>query len=387
MPRLEPTGAAAKAWGSFIEVFRREGTESGSPYEDDGELQLLTQERLKQLAPAWEPRKTAAALDRALCEWLQTDKPVQSVQFVVGQPHGRHGEMLRHWADERKAKVIDPPSYEAILEGDLDWLEQWPGQDRLWVLPALEFCYLRNVRGVSIIRHLLGDLVSGRLGKGVVGCDSWAWAYLQRLWPLPRGDVLTLQSFDGARLARWFASSAMREETERICFRIAETGATILSSTWEEDEPDSEIIELAAHCRGNAATAISYWRRRLRVGPTYDEEFGNADNSGDAEDRSEADRKNEQTVWVSDTVDEPSLPDRDETTALLLHALLLHEGLPESLLTEVLPLPDHRCMSILLRMQQAGVVECRDSRWRVTVLAYANVRAFLSGRDYLTDGF
>jgi small conductance mechanosensitive channel len=46
---------------------------------------------------------------------------------------------------------------------------------------------------------------SGRLGKGIIGCDSWAWAYLQWVWPLAQPEALTMQAFDGEKLTRLFA--------------------------------------------------------------------------------------------------------------------------------------------------------------------------------------
>jgi hypothetical protein len=72
---------------------------------------------------------------------------------------------------------------------------------------------------------------------------------------------------------------------------------------------------------------------------------------------------------------------------LLLHALLIHGGLPEALLPELLPFSRARCMGALLALRGAGAVQWDRGRWRVRALAYAAVREGLRGRDYLVDQF
>ena len=73
--------------------------------------------------------------------------------------------------------------------------------------------------------------------------------------------------------------------------------------------------------------------------------------------------------------------------AFLLHALLLHRGLDAEALGALLPIPDARMHSHLLRLRALTLLEHDGARWQVAPLAYPTVREFLRSRSYLTDGF
>ena len=45
-------------------------------------------------------------------------------------------------------------------------------------------------------------------GKGVIGCDSWTYAFLQRVMGLDGAPAFTLQSMEGEQLSRYFAMMA-----------------------------------------------------------------------------------------------------------------------------------------------------------------------------------
>jgi len=325
----------------------------------------------------------AAALDEALREWVATDEPAQPVKFVVGQPHSGHGDIVRLWGERRQAASLAPPSYEQILARDLHWFDNGPSAGQLWVLPDLECCYLRHANGLDLVRQLLERAESGRWGKGVIGCDSWAWAFLQRVWPVPRPDALTLQAFDGPRLARLLSRMTVSRSGGRVRFRHAATGNDILVVPAEKEQIRPEIVQLAAHCRGNVGTALRYWREQLRCEPEAD-----APEPDDREASPHADEPAEESVWVAAELTEPVLPTGTEDDfALVLHALLLHGGLPEPLLSALLPLSPAVCTALLYRLRNARFVQCREGLWHVAELASASARDLLRRRDYLVDDF
>jgi hypothetical protein len=121
--------------------------------------------------------------------------PSRPVRFVVGQPFCGLGETLGLWGSSHDAVSVAPPSFEDILAGGGRWFESLGGGDGLWVLPSLEHCYLRHAHGLELVRRFLDLAQSGRLGRGVIGCDSWAWAYLRHVWPIDQADAVTLQAF------------------------------------------------------------------------------------------------------------------------------------------------------------------------------------------------
>lgn len=381
VPRVPARSALANAWSSARRTFLGAGEEAKAPVKDEAQLRALQEVRLEHLVPALDWRAAAAALDKQLETWVRT--PDRPVKFVIGQPHGGHAAILRQWGAMRGAAIIEAPDRGEILAGEARMPDGRPVSGRPWVLPNLEHFYLRHARGLSLVREVLEASESGRLGPGVIGCESWAWAYLQYVWAVPRPDALTLQAFDGPRLAQLLASGVTSPARQRIRFRNARTGNDILSVPVAVEGVGAEIAQLAAHCRGNAGTAIRYWRERLRAEPERDE-------AGPGEDGSEkgAVDEGEESIWVSAGMQEPAaFAELDEEIALVLHALLLHGGLPPALLPELLPLSHHQCMAILLRLRNAGLAQCRDERWSVEALAYATVRELLRSRDYLVDGF
>jgi hypothetical protein len=190
--------------------------------------------------------------------------------------------------------------------------------------------------------------------------------------------ALTLQAFDGCRLARHFfqLTCGSVQPRPRVC--SATTGRSILpdEETLAEDdfEASIELRQLAAHCRGNLGTAWKYWRTRLRT-------------EGDAETSDEV-ASNDYVLWLADDPTEPVLPaETGEEAFFVLHALLLHNGLPAERLSELLPMLRSQIVSNLLQLESLGLVESCDGFWRVAALGYAAVGDLLAEHQYLTDSF
>lgn len=320
----------------------------------------------------------ATALDHALKGWIALGVSEKSVKLVVGQPFSGHTEIVSLLGVRHQAKEITLPSIEQILLRDGSWLDHWPAPEPFWVLPKLEHCYLRHANGLDLVRRLLSLAANGELGQGVIGCDSWAWAYLQRIFPWPPANAITLQAFDANRLQDLFSSLMTSGSKQEIHCCNAKNGQEILGPSAEEEQRQKEFVELAAHCRGNVGLATAYWRRRLRCLPDEDV-------AADVE--KSALRAGEQ-VWVAEMPPDPVLPTgNEEEFFLLLHSMLLHSGLPEALLDDLLPFSATRCLGLLGQLQQSGIANCANGRWQVRETAYATVRRLLSARDYLTDAF
>jgi hypothetical protein len=244
-----------------------------------------------------------------------------------------------------------------------------------WRFVPLEHCFFRHVQGLVLARRLLEAAESGRFGRGLIVCDSWAWAYLQHAWPSTRCEALTLQAFDGSVLKCLFPRLTASTGSRTVCYRNAKSGEAILTVPSDEMEVSAQLVQLAAYCRGNVGLALDYWRSRLRTEPEVD--------TSQPEARRQMEEKRqggEQVVWVASELSEPTLPpERDDSPLMMLHVLLIHGGLPESVLPEVLPFSHARCMSALLALRSAGALQCNQGRWCVRVLAYAAVCEKLGG--------
>ncbi|MCF8016720.1 MAG: hypothetical protein K9L65_13695, partial [Chromatiaceae bacterium] len=98
------------------------------------------------------------------------------------------------------------------------------------------------------------------------------------------------------------------------------------------------------------------------------------------------DKPKVETIWVAPAVEYALPSGLDEAEALILHALLLHDGLPTEVVEGLLPHARFQTHSLLLQLAAVEVIRSEpDGCWRVTAFAYAAVRSFLAGRRFLVD--
>jgi hypothetical protein len=375
LPPTPTVSAAQDRWGSLKRLFG--GRKAKAPAKAEDDLRGLPRERLDALVRPLDWYAGAEALQRA----FEQSADQFPVRVLVGPPHGGHADLLASWASRQGARQIEDPSFEDILSGGNAWLTRWRSGASPWVLPRLENCWLRHPAGLGLARALMEQALIGDLGRGVIGCDSWAWSYLGHVAPLQVAGVLTLQAFDSGRLAELFRTLTSVGPERSLHFCNARTGKRILSVPGEDDgDGGLDLQNLAAHARGNPGIARALWRERLRSEPESGEESAD-------QDAPEEGKRAEEIVWVSALRDEPELPDGlPDDIALVLHALLLHGGLPTPMLGKLLPLPGFRLQAILPQLCASDIIERdRTDFWRVTASGYAPARAFLHERGFLVD--
>jgi hypothetical protein len=349
--------------------------------EKEADLQALPQKILKAAAPepAW--RDAAAALHQALRKTFSEQRDCAAA-VVVGAPFSGHAEALVTLANAAGWPIVPPPSLQQVLEADLEWVDSLAQTSSPWVVPLLEKSFLRHERGLALVRRLMADSVSGRLGRGIIGCGSWAWAYLQQV--SAETDVfsaLSAQAMDAWRLQRWFSGIAPKDSQGRgFRFKPAGEATELLSSSLSAQGDAKESISrlftpLAAYSRGIAGVALSIWRSSLRRTP---QKTGAGSKGTDPADVIRVKPLGEVAL--------PSVPSLDRPAgAFVLLTILIHNGLPEKVLDKLLPVGADQITKALLRLRSAGVVEQRNTVWRVAPLAYPAVRSYLRDENYLTD--
>lgn len=386
LPADTQLNVARKKWRSLTSFFRtsQEPPETHAKAEED--LRALPIVQLENLAPPVQWGEASTALDRFLTA-RSSDSPESEVVFLIGQPHIQHGAILREWAMTGKVAILEGPDPAAILSGQWNAKKGWEQTQSGWVIPELERWFLRHANGLWLVRELLEQAASGQMGTGIIGCDSWAWAYLQRVWPISSPTALALQAFDGRALARYFMVSSLGDGETKVRFRNARTGEPLLCSASEKtgakEEVSRELQQLAAHCRGNVAIAREYWRKRLRTEPETKHV-----QASDGVDALPGQGAAEDVVWLAPGIEGPVLPvETGEDLIFILHNLLLHNGLTATTLAELMPLPKTQLISKLLRLQAMDLVESNADVWRVSALGYPSVREFLRSHGYLVDSF
>ncbi len=393
-PAAPARNTAAGAWQALRALFADTPTDDDTPARREAALRAIEEQRLGHLVEAIDWQAALTAFEQAQGDW--PDRPGRSrTRVIVGPPHGGHAAMVNAWAARHQARCLTLPTAAQLLGTDAA-LPVLP--TTAWVLPRLEHAYLRHHRGLAWVRALLQQAQDGSAGPGLIGCDSWAWAFWQTAWPGPLPEAWCLQALDAGGLARLLRQLSTLPGPVSFCH--ARSGESILS--WESDDlaellaqvesPHGVLKTLAAHSRGHPELARLLWRQRLREEPEQPRANSDSDTvTDDAPTTAAPDpgvaTAGRDTVWLSPDDGRTGLPsDLDEDMTLLLHALLLHGGLHVERLGDVLPLPSPRAAAVLLRLHGLNLV-CRlaDGRWQVAPLAYGEVRNALRALGHHTD--
>ena len=263
---------------------------------EERELRALPEIRLEHLVPPlnWSPAANGLA--------KEIESQEAPVTFFITPPHGGHAAVVAHWAEQSHTTCFQPPTLSELADGETQWVERCVNQRR-WAIPALERHFLRHSHGIQGIREFLERALSGRLGQGVIGCDSWTYAYLQQVVGIDGAPVYTLQSMEGEQLSRYFSTIVSGDGLPPAIYSTR-TGKQILPAQEDEDKRSKnshkELQRLAAHCRGHVGIAWHYWRERLREQSSGDEE----------------------SLWLIDALAEAELSaDTGDIATLVLHAL------------------------------------------------------------------
>jgi hypothetical protein len=382
-----PTGTinVVRVRSSFLGFLRRlaQGEQKkDSPLDPTDDLLSLSGERLTKAVPAPDWMQAALLFEQRLRPWLETEAPSKPVVFYVGPPYSGREEILRHWAHANKVSVLKDPTPKAILGGGSKWLRDWPKKSP-WLLPQLERCFLRHASGLDLVRELLSRMMSGEMGRGIVGCDSWAWAYLQHVLPGRSSFTLSARAFDAQRLQQFFGENIFKQNGPGTSFRQADNGAYLFPE--RRDGNDVDVADgfwraLAARSRGNLGVARAYWQRALRTLPEKE-----------LEEQEAALRQAKQTtIWVTPWEDmpQPAMPrDAGENELFVLQSLLLHGGLREDRIAMTLPSGRASITEALHFLEEAELAGRTGDRWYVTAYGYPAVRAALQTNDYLCDAF
>ena len=385
LPTAPAREAAVKGVTALWRLIRGKDSKQVSPEKAEDQLRTFSETQLSRLSPAIDWHLGAKSLDIKLADWPDKKKQNIPIRFLIGPPYGGHTDILRLWAKMHGVSIIEPPVPEQILAQDKNWFSDLPDHDRPWVLPSLEHCYLRHADGLTVVRRFFERALSGRLGFGLVGCDSWAWSFFQKVGSFPQPGAITLQAFDSERLKVYFRELTLSSVPGLLRFRDSHSGGDILPAcdTEKEATPATSpfLKQLAAQSRGILGVAWMHWRNSLCAEPNE---------TPDPDPHSETGEhivpKN--TIWLRAGFEEPSIPaGPNQDIAFVLHCLLFHNGLSVDLLAELLPLSRGEITSTLLLLKSGSLVEAHNNVWRVSALGYPVIRQFLKNNDYMVDLF
>lgn len=158
-------------------------------------------------------------------------------------------------------------------------------------------------------------------------------------------------------------------------------GALVLPPSTGETENEGVKIanflgKVASYSLGIPGVAWAVWRHSLGLGPAPKE----------GEDAAPPEEVH--TMWVTpwEYLNFPRVPEENRgRLALILHTLLLHRGVSNQVLPELLPGLATQLGQDLQRLRAAGLVEMDEKVWRVSALGYPVVREFMQRKEFLVD--
>ncbi|GAB4256727.1 MAG: hypothetical protein Kow0065_05660 [Methylomicrobium sp.] len=350
-------------------------------------LESLSDRELSRLVaePVW--RDACRALSHCVMPWFDNERETNVMLTVTGPPYSGTAETLELFAKEQGWRVVETPSAEQIFSGDMAWLEFFKNGSKPWVLPRLDKCYFRHIHGLNLVRTLSSELQNQRVSPGIIGCGSWARSYLRYAAPGLIRNTYVAQALDHDKMSLWLQSLAFANNQPAVLFREQDNGALIFPENSEEKSDCLFMRHLAAYCRGNAGVGRAVWRHSLCDEPQQAKirEIAAAVN----EDDHTFDRKH-RTVWVLpwQCLQHPATDANiDDHQRMLMHALLLHDGLSIDLLLALLPISRFAIIEALQRLEQIDLVTLQNGEWRIGATGYPEARRILKDAGFLIDDF
>ena len=366
-------------------------------FESLDNLPELAQSELQGLAPQPDFPKLADALWSALEASRSVARSSRDVTFLVAPPFSGVRSALEYFPELQAGRSSGTDQWSLIAspenlllddQGARDW---WDRQDlsRPWVIPELADFWLRHLSGLALIRELLRRVAAGGLAPGLIGCSSWCWQF----WSSYFGDThlapLTPAPMTATMLGDWFECLASGTGGQAVIARMADDGYYVLPTAnpvqGKKHKHSGFLRDLASVARGSPGVALAIWRWSLRARPEDNPAMENLAEEP-VKDASCA------RCWVVpfDQLSLPAVPQiQGDSIGLVLHALLLHEGLNTSFIELVTGVQEPQLGFVLSRLARSELIEQVESSdcWKVTAPGYPSIRRHLQSWGFPVDMF
>lgn len=406
LPEISVRRSLKDGWRYALARIRSGVMAENEVFESLDNLPELSIAKLEAVAPQPDFLALAGTLSSALEERRSNDLAGQGVTLLVAPPFsgirsalecfprmemrdGGEGRADGEGGAVKQWSLIIPP--ENLLLDDQGARQWWDRQDlsRPWVISEMADFWLRHLSGLALVRELLRRVAAGGLAPGIIGCSSWCWQFWSCYFEDAHFAPVTTSPLAATELSAWFESLAAGAGDKPIAARMTDDGSWVLPVADGNDEKkrkhSSFLRDLSSVARGNPGVALAIWRRALRTRP--EQEVDTKESGGVSPDGGAAAR-----VWVVpfDQLGLPTVPQsQSDNAGLLLHALLLHDGLNASDLQLVTSVTEYEAGFVLTRLARSELIEqeASDGRWTVTAHGYPSIRRHLQSWGFPIDTF
>ncbi len=257
-----PVHTHAKRYYSRIVRLLKNDDDQAYIAQDD--LDNVAQEKIDQIVTLPAYGSLMEELDNTVHDWANNDDAADQFKLII-LPSGDN-DLVARWAKQKKFKILNAPDKKYLMS-DFEHFEiNLQDNDGLLVIPRLEKWFLRHRNGLATIRYLFKYLQENDI-KCLIGCNSWAWQFLQKSlnlqFFLPEG--LMFEPYTQDRLETWFKSMVEDTKIDNISFKSTKKGDDIFEKDDEDNLKHDYLKELSAQSLGIPWVAWHLWRKSLRT--------------------------------------------------------------------------------------------------------------------------
>ena len=364
------------------------------------------------------PRSHRAAvrskLAEAIAQWQEHEGAPNSL-VVLGSPIEPLGKLVNEilaeweqqhlWLIKSLSHSARPPNYSTIKSQLLEEIDRpqdvipaqgnhesrklaaAPSGERqvLMVIPDLSWCFLRCVDGLEEIEYLQDWLLNNRSQFWLIGCNHWAWQYLDAVCRLGSyfENTLSLPALQDFELKEW-----LTPVSETIQFDFG-NGRDNQNNNLDVDDDNDEhwsspseqnyFEPLAKTSLGLSTVAARLWLLSLGI-QEQEDKSANSDAS-EAEDNPSPTLSLERTNLTL-----PNLPELTKDDRYLLFSLCLHGGLNLPELALSLGERQSRVRDQVQVLWRAGILACKKGLFEVNSVHYPRLRRDLVNNHFLIGG-
>ncbi|NJL97320.1 MAG: hypothetical protein HC924_00035 [Synechococcaceae cyanobacterium SM2_3_2] len=372
----------------------------------------LTQLRSQIQALRVPPVQTEAittALAQALDRWQQDPtrcnglvvlgSPVDPIEAMVkqalAQTHLPHPAKILTWTQRPELMLNLPQQLQAGFPLPLDLECRSP---EVVALPRLELAFLRGMSGLDGIEWIRDQVFAQRSRFWLVGCPSWAWAYLDITLQIGSyfDVVVKIPELDRKQMSSWLQPAWSGVSPQKAT--LSQFQALTQELSQSQDPAPDEIVDtyfkiLADISKGRSAIAAQLWLGSLSQSESESESSDSGPSESESSDSGPSDPESAgadthsailtdaHILWKSPTL--PTLPDLANHDKYLLYAVLLHRSISLPHLAVSLGASVSATQSQVQSLLRAGLLELHQGILSVSPIHYLKLRALLAGDNFL----
>ena len=357
----------------------------------------LIQSKLKEAIAQWQSEKgapnslmvlgspiepLAKILDESLAEWENDNLwLVKSLSWSSRPPlHSSiKPELLKEIGlpQEHNSVEIKPEKGEILVNSS-------PERQILILIPDLSWCFLRCVDGLEGIDYLQDLLLEDRSRFWLIGCNNWAWEYLNTICQLDAyfEHTLSLPGLERLELKNWLLPVSETIDFEFGNGSDSDNDNDIINSdeqeNWTSSSQKSYFEHLTSISLGLTSVATRLWLNSLGL--------EKEDDKSDQSENSESEEKSSSPKIILAWPKLPDLPELTKENLYVLFSLCLHGEMTLSELALSLGESENMVQDQIQVLRTSGILERNKKLIRINPIHYPKLRKKLANNHFLIGG-